>query len=387
MSLIKKISNYFVISCLSVSSFAIALRDYDQSPRNISHLSSVISKYDKDILISLIRSFVKETRPTRVVGSEGHYKASQFIFDYIKKNTQSQKSIVFFEDFDPDIDDAIKMYKDDLSTVMTGGANVNKAELKRWQQFTNSRVAHLEKLRNIKGRNIIWEKKGSVNPEQIIVVGAHYDTMAYDKKTLEIKPLIAQPGADNNASGVSVALAMIEMLSELNIKKTVRVVFFDYQELGFLGSLDYAKKLSQEMKTNKNILGFINLLMLGHDSKLADKSKSYGNMSVYYSSVADDTVSTASEEKVLIDQFLASGKSIAPNVSFKAISQTFKNGDSVSFNKFQIPAITFTQNWEDDFNSERIHTSSDFVETLNFKTFHESFRYIAGAVSAWALGL
>lgn len=380
---------YILLSTIIFFNFnvsAIALRDYDQSPRNMMHLGQVISKYDKDNLVNLIRSFVKETRPTRVVGSEGHFKASQFIFDYIKKNTQADKSIVFFDEFSPDIDSAIKMYKDDLVTVQTSGAKIEKAELNRWQKFTSSRVNHLEKLRTIKGKNIIWEKKGTESPNEVIVIGAHYDTMAYDKKTLEIKPLIAQPGADNNASGVSLALALIEMLSELKLKKTVRVVFFDYQELGFLGSLDYATKLAQEMKTNKKIIGFVNLLMLGHDSKINDKTKSYGNMSAYFTTPSD-SLEVSNLEKSLLEMLSKSGQEITPNITFKPIAQTFKNGDSVSFNRFQIPAITLTQNWEDDFNATRIHTSSDFVETLNLKTYYESFRYITAAVAAWALGM
>lgn len=381
----------YVLLLLAIASFqldvcAIALRDFDQAPRTLSHLYQVVLKYDKDSLVNLIRNFIKETRPTRVVGSEGHYKSGQFIFDHIKKTTVTEKAYVVIDEFSPDIDHAISMYKEDLALVKTEGANINKAELKKWTEFTNSRVAHLEKLRSIKGKNVIWEKKGLSAPNEVLVIGAHYDTMAYDKKTLEIKPLLPQPGADNNASGVAAALALIELLSELKLQKTVRVVFFDYQELGFLGSLDYAKKLSEEVKSgNIKLHGFLNLLMLGHDSKLSDKAQAYGNMVAYYSSANDST--TTNDEKVLLDKLIASGKVTSTGVSFNPISKTFKNGDSVSFNKFQIPAITFTQNWEDDFNGARIHTSSDFVETLNLKTYYDSFRFVAGAVSAWALGL
>lgn len=376
------ISLNLLFATLSVHAFA--LREYDQSPKNYFHLSNVINKYSKDDLVNLLREFVKETRPTRVVGSSGHFKAQEFIIDYIKKKTSESTSVLRIDEFVPNIDSAIKMYEDDLKSVTAPGVKIDKKELQKWTSFTQSRVAHLEKLRQTKGRNIIWEKKGSTSPNEVIVIGAHYDTMAYNKKTLEILPLANQPGADNNASGVAIGLSLIELLSELKIAKTVRVVFFDFQELGFLGSLDYATKLKEEINSGLKFESFINLLMLGHDSKLNDKEKQYGNMRVYYS-LKDNY--TFNQEESFLNDFLKPSKTQNVGTQFQMISNDFKNGDSVSFHNLNLPSVTFSQNWEDDFNGQRIHTSNDFVETLNFKTYFENFRSIAFNSSAWALGL
>lgn len=363
---------------------AYVLRDYDKKPRSSSHLARSIKKYEKDDLIKLLRSFVKETRPTRIIGSQGHFKSVDFVLNYIKENTNKDKELVVVDEFKPDVDQAIKMYQDDFDEMKKSGVKPGSADYKRFENFTNSQVLHLEKLRQQKGRNIIWEKKGSERPNEVIVIGAHYDTVAYDKKSLKMLPEVPQPGADNNGSGVSIALALIEVLSELQIKKTVRVVFFDFQEFGFLGSWDYAKKLKLEKQSGVDIKGFINLVMLGHDSKIKDKAQKYGNMKLYYSS---EGTPTYADEKALAKLLTAKGAQAISSVKFKPEAKNFPNGDNVSFIQNGIASLTFTQNWEDDFNGRRIHTSKDFVETLNFKTLYGSFVYITQAVSSWALNL
>jgi len=378
------VSKLLLIFILCNVSFGFALRDYDQSPRGYSHLAQVISRYDKDELVGTLRNFIKETRPTRIVGSEGHHKASQFIIDFVKKHTDDKSGIMVVDDFVPNIDRAIKLYQDDLKTVQTAGDNVNKAELMKWTNFTNSRVSHLEKLRSQKGKNIVWEKRGSKFPNEVIVLGAHYDTIAYDKKTLSVLPEVAQPGADNNGSGVAMGLGLIQLLSELKIERTVRVVFFDFQEFGFLGSWDYAKKLSEEVSKGLKLYSYVNLLMLGHDSKIQDTSKRYGNMNLYISEADGELYE---RERKISNEAISLGSHAMGNVKFDTKSIDFKNGDVTSFKEFKLPGITFTQDWESDFNGKRIHTSSDFVETLNFKTFYDSFRFIGQFVSSWALNL
>ncbi|OIQ15945.1 MAG: hypothetical protein BM556_16755 [Bacteriovorax sp. MedPE-SWde] len=374
----------FVLSFLSTDVFGYVLRDYDRNPKSSHHLSRSLKKFKKEELIKILRGFVKETRPTRIIGSKGHFKSVDYVLNHISTKTNKEGELVVIDDFTPDIDQAIKMYNADLEDIKKSGLNQKSAEFKRLSNFTMTRNKHLEKLRKQRGRNIIWEKKGSVSPEEVIVIGAHYDTVAYDKKTLKVLPDVPQPGADNNASGVSISLALIEVLSELKLKKTVRVIFFDFQEFGFLGSWDYAKKLKEEKKKGLKVTSYVNLLMLGHDSKIQDKAKKYGNMKLYYSRPGSETHAV---EKTVATKLASMGKKVGTRVKFMAEENSFSNGDNVSFVENGIPAITFTQNWEDDFNSKRIHTSRDFVETLNFDTLYGSFLFVSQAISSWALNI
>ena len=77
--------------------------------------------------------------------------------------------------------------------------------------------------------------RGTKLPEEIVLVGGHYDTV-FDS-----------PGANDNASGVALLLAVAEHLKVNPPERTVRVVFFVNEEWPFsfgiqMGSNVYAKR-------------------------------------------------------------------------------------------------------------------------------------------------
>ena len=87
-------------------------------------------------------------------------------------------------------------------------------------------------------RNIIAERRGTDQPDRVIVVGAHYDTV------------IGSPGADDNASGVAVLLELARLHAETRFRKTVRFVAFTLEEPPFfrsqhMGSRVYARSLKE----------------------------------------------------------------------------------------------------------------------------------------------
>ncbi len=102
-------------------------------------------------------------------------------------------------------------------------------------------------------RNIITEKRGLRHPDNILIVGAHYDTVSYS------------PGADDNASGVAALLEIARLLKDTPLSKTVRFVAFTLEEppafsTRFMGSYVYAEQLKRE---SQKIEGMICLEMVG----------------------------------------------------------------------------------------------------------------------------
>ena len=82
--------------------------------------------------------------------------------------------------------------------------------------------------------NLEIARRGTRRPEEIVLVGAHYDSV------------IGSPGADDNASGVAALLAMSRRFAEAAPARTVRFVAFVNEEppLYFtrdMGSRVYAK--------------------------------------------------------------------------------------------------------------------------------------------------
>jgi hypothetical protein len=81
-------------------------------------------------------------------------------------------------------------------------------------------------------RNVIAEIKGVGATEEVVVVGAHYDS----RSTNTNDPDLRAPGADDNASGVANLLAFARLVQENNLQfyYTLRLVAFSGEEQGAL---------------------------------------------------------------------------------------------------------------------------------------------------------
>jgi Zn-dependent M28 family amino/carboxypeptidase len=102
--------------------------------------------------------------------------------------------------------------------------------------------------------NIVAELPGIRRREEIVVVGAHYDTIFYT------------PGADDNASAVAVLIEVARLMRPLHPSRTVRFVSFACEEppyfhTGDMGSQVYAR---QCRASNEHIHGMLCLEMLGY---------------------------------------------------------------------------------------------------------------------------
>ncbi|MFB2770169.1 M28 family peptidase [Pelatocladus sp. BLCC-F211] len=82
-----------------------------------------------------------------------------------------------------------------------------------------------------------------------ILIGAHYDAVP------------GSPGADDNATGVAVLLELARMFATEPIKYPLRLVAFDMEEYGLLGSIEYVAKLQREQQSLRLM---ISLEMLGY---------------------------------------------------------------------------------------------------------------------------
>ena len=80
-------------------------------------------------------------------------------------------------------------------------------------------------------RNVVAELKGT--GDDVVVLGAHYDTVPE-----------GSVGANDNASGTAVILALAEALSGQSLPFTVRFVSFGAEEVGLVGSRHYVASLS-----------------------------------------------------------------------------------------------------------------------------------------------
>lgn len=104
--------------------------------------------------------------------------------------------------------------------------------------------------------NLIVERAGTSRPAQIVVVGAHYDTVA------------STPGADDNASAVAMLIEIARLTAKRPTRRTLRFVAFTCEENPHfhgetMGSQQYARACRAR---DERIFGMICLEMVGYYS-------------------------------------------------------------------------------------------------------------------------
>ena len=107
-------------------------------------------------------------------------------------------------------------------------------------------------------KNIIAELKGTTRPEEIIVVGGHYDSAPVDHCK----------AANDNASGVAATLALSRLFFAKPQERTIRFVAFTNEEPPYfwtngMGSVQYA---SACRKAGEKVVGMLSLETIGYYS-------------------------------------------------------------------------------------------------------------------------
>jgi Zn-dependent M28 family amino/carboxypeptidase len=123
-----------------------------------------------------------------------------------------------------------------------------------WKNLGYEVSAQTFLVQNVTCQNLAIEIPGTLKPEEIVLVGAHYDTVSW------------APGANDNGSAVATLLELSRLFSKESPSRTLRFVAFTNEEppffkTGSMGSLVYAKA-SQEKK--ENIVGMVCLETMGY---------------------------------------------------------------------------------------------------------------------------
>ena len=123
--------------------------------------------------------------------------------------------------------------------------------------------------------NIISYIISDSNKDDILVLGAHFDHIGYGPAYSRDNKTAIHPGADDNASGVSVLLELAKILKTMKLNKTVCFQFYSGEEMGLLGSKYYCSNpiLPLDKPDIKKHIAMINFDMVGYlDEKYVRKA-------------------------------------------------------------------------------------------------------------------
>ena len=103
-----------------------------------------------------------------------------------------------------------------------------------------------------------------------VIIGAHYDTVP------------GSPGADDNATGVAVLLELARLFVAQRPRRPMKLVAFDLEEYGLVGSRNYVKALQ-----GQPVYLMLSLEMLGFCSPGSQQTYPVAGMEYVYPKMAD----------------------------------------------------------------------------------------------------
>jgi Zn-dependent M28 family amino/carboxypeptidase len=211
--------------------------------------------------------------------------------------------------------------------------------------------------------NVIGEILGKERPDEIVVVGAHVDTVKGSR------------GADDNGTGCS-ALAEIGRLLKDSIRgRTLRLVIFGNEEnqgggpWELMGSYHYARECHQR---GENIVGMISLEMLGVYFDTPGSQEYPAPFSLLYPDVGDyiGFVGYLGARKWVtrcIRSFRDNASFPSEGVAAPAFLRDINRSDHWSFWQFGYPALMITD--MSNFRNKLYHTPRDLPGIIDFERF------------------
>jgi hypothetical protein len=210
-----------------------------------------------------------------------------------------------------------------------------------------------------KCRNLEVEIPGIGSAQQIVIIGAHYDSVP------------GSPGADDNASGVAALLALARRFVGSHPERTVRFVAFANEEPPFfwtdkMGSLVYAAMCRQR---GDQVVAMISLESLGFYSTVPRSQRYPAGLGLLYPSTGDFVAFVGNlKSRSLIHEVLRTfrGARVLPSIGAAIPNAVPGAGwsDHWSFWQQGFPAIEITDTAP--YRNPHYHSAGDTVTRVDY---------------------
>lgn len=184
------------------------------------------------------------------------------------------------------------------------------------------------------GINFIAEKKGTKTPEKVLILSSHIDS-------------VRCLGANDNGTGTIGLLTVAKELSKNNYSSTIRILGFDKEEVGLVGSDAYAALLDK-----KSIIGNINFEMMGVNSRQDG---------------AFHVIDCDRDESLFLSQEIRNSIT-SLNLPLNIVKACTNRSDHASFWRKKIPAVVISENFFGGDADPCYHNKCDIMDDrLNYE--------------------
>ncbi len=226
-------------------------------------------------------------------------------------------------------------------------------------------------------RNLIAELPGTEEPEKILVVGAHYDTVS------------DSPGADDNTSGVAGLLGLARALAARPPRMTVRFAAFALEEppvyrSRHMGSYRYAEILK---RSRSHVEGMVCLEMIGYfTDRPGSQRYPLPFMGLRFPKVGNYIAMVGNRRsdpfiRRMAEGFRGSTDLPVVTLSAPAVVVGIDFSDHWSFGKFGYPALMVTDTAF--YRNPNYHAPSDLPDTLDYERMAKVVGGLRGAIEDW----
>jgi hypothetical protein len=223
--------------------------------------------------------------------------------------------------------------------------------------------------------NIIAELPGISRPEELVLVGAHYDAH--------------HAGADDNTTGVAAVLELARVLSQYKFERTIRFVGFDFEEYGVVGSARYVDTPSENPE---RIVASLIFDGIGYYSSQPGSQQSLPGLPTpsagdFLAVIANDVSSARASEVYALNEalkFMKVSPIIAPRDGTGPFTGNLMRSDHQPFWLRGHEAVFFTDTA--NFRNPHYHQPTDTPDTLEPTSFRQAVRLSAATLAFWAGG-
>lgn len=207
--------------------------------------------------------------------------------------------------------------------------------------------------------NVWVEIGGRSRPSEIVVIGAHYDSVDIS------------PGADDNASGVAALLAIARRIHSAETKRTIRLIAFTNEEPPMftsaqMGSYVHARHAREH---GENIVGMLSLESIGYYDPRPRSQRYPPPLSLMYPSTGDfigfaGNLRSRALIAKCVESFRRHAQFPAESAALPELIQEIGWSDQWSFWQFGYPALMVTDTAP--FRNPHYHAATDRPETLDY---------------------
>ena len=207
--------------------------------------------------------------------------------------------------------------------------------------------------------NIVAEREGSTRPDEIVVVGAHYDSEN------------GTPGADDNASGVAGALELARRFAGREPERTVRFVLFANEEAPYAGTraMGSMRAARQAREAGEAIVVMYSLEMLGYYTDEPGTQGYPAGLDWLYPSTGDfiafvGNLSSRSQVRRSVGAFRRAVDFPSQGIASPEAIRGVRFSDHASYWRYDYPGVMVTDTAF--FRNDHYHRPSDKPSTLDY---------------------